>query len=82
MTRAQAITALPTRGARYRRGRFGGLQLYQGGRRVMPRLVFVAAPSTVAQTMRRSAGSRHEANDVAYPTFAPLPPKLRDVIPV
>jgi hypothetical protein len=56
MTRAQAITALPTRGARYRRGRLGGLQLYQGGWPVMPRLVFVAAPSTVAQAMRRSAG--------------------------
>jgi hypothetical protein len=79
MTRAQTImTALLTRAIDAGEVELRGTQLYQGGRPVVPRLVFVAeqkpATSTVAAGIRRSAGGQHEENDSTYPKFAPLPP--------
>jgi hypothetical protein len=79
MTRAHTImTALLTRAIAAGEVELRGTQLYQGGRRVMPQLLFVAdqnpATSTAAAGIRRSAGEQHEKNDNTYPMFAPLPP--------
>jgi hypothetical protein len=79
MTRAETImTALLTRAIEAGEVELRGTQLYQGGRRVMPQLLFVAdqnpATSTAAAGIRRSAGEQHEKNDNTYPMFAPLPP--------
>ena len=79
MTRAQTIlTALLTRALDAGEVELRGAQLYQRGRPVMPRLVFVAdqtpTTSTAAGGIPRSAGGEHEDNDSTYPKFAPLPP--------
>jgi hypothetical protein len=79
MTRAQTImTALLTRALEAGEVELRGAQLYQDGRPVVPRLVFVAdqkpATSIAAAGIRRSAGGQHEENDSTYPKFAPLPP--------
>ena len=78
MTRAHTImTALLTRALEAGEVELRGTQLYQGGRRVMPQLRFVAdqkpATSTAAAGTQRSAGGHHEENDNPYPMFAPLP---------
>ena len=79
MTRAHTImTALLTRAIEAGEVELRGTQLYQGGRPVMPQLLFVAdqepPTSTAAAGIRRSAGGQHEENDSTYPKFAPLPP--------
>jgi hypothetical protein len=79
MTWAETImTALLTRAIEAGEVELRGTQLYQGGRRVMPQLLFVAdqepPTSTAAAGIRRSAGGQHEENDSTYPKFAPLPP--------
>jgi hypothetical protein len=78
MTRAQTImTALLTRALETGEVELRGEQLYQDGRPVMPRLVFVAeqqpATSTAAAGIRPASGEQHEENDNTYPRFAPLP---------
>jgi hypothetical protein len=81
MTRAHTImTALLTRALDAGEVELRGAQLYQDGRPVMPRLVFIAdqkpATSTAAAGIRLSAGGQQEENDSTYPKFAPLPPDL------
>ena len=79
MTRAHTImTALLTRALEAGEVEVRGAKLYQGGRPVMPRLVFVAdqkpATSTAAAGIQRSADGQHEKIERTYPIFAPLPP--------
>jgi hypothetical protein len=72
MTRAHTImTALLAQALEAGEVELRGAQLYQGGRPVMPRLVFIAdqkpETSIAAPGIRRSAGGQHEENDSTYP---------------